>query len=176
MKVRALKLEDVSYGNQWFDEVEDHWDYEEFIDRPEWRKGWVSMDCALYNPGDDRVYLGVTSFAAEIFKAYDRGTGHFVDLGYSRIADPFDAKFHRSLVKGTDGCLYAAIALLHDVDHHWDAPGSPIVKYDPRSGVTPSTAQGTSTSAAYPPARLVRATEASAGTRRSSLLRRSRTA
>jgi hypothetical protein len=134
MQVRALKLQDVRYGNQWFDEVEDHWDYEDFPNHPEWRDGWVSMDCALYNPDDDRVYLGITSFAADIFKAYDRRSEQFVDLGYARIADPFDAKFHRSLVKGKDGCLYAAQALLHDVDRHWQAPGASIVRYDPRSG------------------------------------------
>jgi sugar lactone lactonase YvrE len=58
-----------------------------------------------------------------------------VDLGYDRIADPYDAKFHRSLVRWKgDGCLYAAIALLHDVDHYWDAPGGAIVRYDPHSG------------------------------------------
>ena len=135
MHVRSLKLRDVQYGNQWFDEVEDHWDYEEFKADLAWRKGWISMDCALYNEEDNRVYLGITSFDADIFRAFDRDTGQFVDLGYSRIADPFDAKFHRSLVKGCDGCLYAAIALLHDVDHYFDAPGSPIVKYDPKSGV-----------------------------------------
>ena len=134
MHVRSLKLKDVRYGSQWFDEVEDHWDYEDFKADPAWRKGWISIDCALYNEADNRVYLGITSFDADIFRAFDRDTGQFVDLGYRRIADPFDAKFHRSLVKGHDGCLYAAIALLHDVDHHFDAPGSPIVKYDPKSG------------------------------------------
>ena len=134
MHVRSLKLKDIRYGNQWFDEVEDHWDYEDFKADPAWCKGWISMDCALYNEDDNRVYLGITSFDADIFRAFDRDTDQFVDLGYHRIADLFDAKFHRSLVKGDDGCLYAAIALLHDVDHHFDAPGSPIVKYDPRSG------------------------------------------
>lgn len=133
MKVRTLKLQDTKFGNQWFDTVEDHWDYEDFQKSAEWRTGWISMDCALYNPDDDRVYLGITSFAADIFKAYDRKTGAFVDLGYGRVADPFDAKFHRSLVKAPDGCLYAAQALLHDVDRYWEAPGASIVRYDPRT-------------------------------------------
>lgn len=135
MKVKALKLRDVNYGNQWFDEVEDRWEYKDFLKDEAWRKGWISMDSLFYNAEDDRVYLGITSFDADIFRAYDRKTGAFVDLGYSRVADPFDAKFHRSLVKWEkDGCLYGAIALLHDVDCYWQAPGGAIVKYDPRSG------------------------------------------
>lgn len=134
MKISALKLQDVSYGKQWFEAVENRWDYDDFQAAPDWRTGWISMDCALYNPDDDRVYLGITSFAADIFKAWDRKAEKFVDLGYGRVADPFDAKFHRSLVKAPDGCIYAAQALLHDVDRHLEAPGASIVRYDPRTG------------------------------------------
>ena len=135
MQVRALKLQDVRYGNQWFEEVEDHWEFEDMRAHPAWQSGWVSMDSLLYHHEDDRVYLGIASFGADIFRAYDRRQDQFVDLGYGRIADPFDAKFHRSLCKWTgDGCLYAAVALLHDVDRYWEAPGGSIVRYDPRSG------------------------------------------
>lgn len=135
MRIRALKLRDVNYGNQWFDEVEDRWEYGDFLKNEAWRRGWISFDSLLHNPEDDRVYLGITSFDADIFRAYDRKKGEFVDLGYSRVADPFDAKFHRSLVKWKqDGCLYGAIALLHDIDRYWQAPGGAIVRYDPRSG------------------------------------------
>jgi len=134
MKIRSLKLHDVDFGSQWSEEVEDHWLYEDFKNREDWRKGWISFDCAVYNPADDRVYTGITSFDADILKAYDRETGAFVDLGYDRVADPFDAKFHRSLALASDGTIYAAIALLHCVDRHLDAPGSAIVKYDTTSG------------------------------------------
>ena len=134
MKTRTYKLQDCNYGNQWFDEIEDHWDYDDFKANADWRRGWISMDCALYNAAEDRVYLGITSFDADIFRAFDRRTKSFVDLGYKRIANPFDAKFHRSLQMGSDGCIYAAIALLHDVDRWFEAPGSPIVKYAPVSG------------------------------------------
>lgn len=134
LTIRSLKLHDVSFGSQWQDQILDHWEYEDFKTNSKWRKGWISFDCALHNPQDDRVYLGISSFDSDIFKAYDRKAGKFVDLGYSHIADPFDAKFHRSLVKGNDGCLYAAIALFHDVDRFYQAPGSPIVKFDPCSG------------------------------------------
>lgn len=131
--VRALKLKDEHYGMQWFDEVENRWNYTDFKKSPKWRKGWISMDCAYYNCEDQRVYLGITSFDADIFKAYDCKTEQFIDLGYQKIADQFDAKFHRSLVKGDDNCLYAAVALLHDSDEFLNAPGGAIVKYNPQT-------------------------------------------
>jgi hypothetical protein len=134
VRIKVHKLQDVQFGTQWFDEIEDRWDYDDFQAHPEWRRGWISMDCALYHAPEDRVYLGITSFDADIFKAFDRRTGGFVDLGYRAVADPFDAKFHRSLVLANDGCIYAAVALLHDVDRWLEAPGSPIIRYDPRCG------------------------------------------
>jgi streptogramin lyase len=131
MKIRSLKMQDQQYGNQWCDEVKDRWDYQDFQDRPEWRNGWISMDCGLNVESQKRIYLGVTSFASDIFHAYDRESGRFVNLGFNRIADPFDAKFHRALVQAPDGMVYAGIALLHDVDLYWDAPGGAIVRYNP---------------------------------------------
>ena len=132
-KIRTLKLRDENFGQQWYEEVLDHWGYDDIKSNPKWRKNWISFDCALYSGEEDRIYLGITSFEADIFTVYDRRLGRFVDLDYRRIANSFDGKFHRSLVKGRDGCLYAAVALLHDVDKYHQAPGSPIVKYDPRS-------------------------------------------
>ena len=73
MRVRAKKLEDVGYGNRWFDEVQDHWDYDDLKADPSWRTGWISVDCVLYDEQESRVYLGITSLDAKIFSAYDRG-------------------------------------------------------------------------------------------------------
>ena len=135
MKIKAYKLEDEHFGNQFHDEAEDHWEYNDYISHPSWRNGWISFDSIYHNQPDDRLYLGITSFNADIFRAFDRSSGSFVDLGYNRIAHPQDAKFHRSLVKWEkDGALYAAIALLHDIDRYWDAPGGAIVRYDPVTG------------------------------------------
>ena len=131
---KAIKLHDQFFGNEWKERLEDRWVYEDFRKDLRWRKGWISFDCALYEPSQDRVYLGITSFDGDIFRAYDRRQKSFIDLGYGRIADPFDAKFHRSLERGPDGCLYGAIALLHCVDHQFDAPGGAIVKFDPATG------------------------------------------
>ncbi len=132
MKIRSLRLQDRQYGNQWSEEVENRWEYNDFLAHENWKTGWISMDCALYRPQDDRVYLGITCFDENhIFAAYDRGKDAFVDLNYSRVADPFDAKFHRSLVAGGDDCLYAAPALLHCADKYLEAPGAAIVKFNP---------------------------------------------
>lgn len=135
MRVRAIPWQRAQFGDAWSETIEDRWEYGDFLRDPAWRRQWVSMDSLLYHAPDDRVYLGITSFDADIFRAYDRRSDTFVDLGYARVADPFDAKFHRSLVRWEkDGCLYGAIALLHDIDRYHDAPGGAIVRYDPASG------------------------------------------
>ena len=136
MEIRALKLQDVNYGGSWYSNVYDKWEYDDFKSDPEWKNGWISMDCAYYNKDDDRVYLGITCFNENgIFKAYDRKLDSFVDLGYEKIAKPFDAKFHRSLLKREkDGCLYGAVALLHCSDKQFEAQGGSIIRYDPKTG------------------------------------------
>ena len=135
MHIRALKLRDESYGNEWFDEVENHWLYDNLDVNRRWREGWISFDCLLHNPLDNRVYCGITCFNEnEIFKAWDRRQREFVDLGYSRIAQRFDAKFHRSLERTSAGNIYAAVALLHCNDKYLQAPGGPVIRYDPLSG------------------------------------------
>ena len=39
MKAGALRLQDVEYKNQWFDELEDRWEFADFRNHPAWRKG-----------------------------------------------------------------------------------------------------------------------------------------
>jgi hypothetical protein len=132
LSIRAHKWKDCRFDN-YRTEVEDHWDYEDFLADKDWRQGWISFDSLCYHKPNDTVYAGITSFDADIFRGFDRRRGQFVSTGFERIADPFDAKFHRSLT-AFDGCLYGAIALLHDVDRYGDAPGGAIVRYDPKTG------------------------------------------
>ena len=135
MQVKNLKLQDENYGTQWVDEVLNKWLYDDFIAHRNWKEGWISFDCAVYYPENNHIYMGVTCFDENrIFMAYDRNAGQFVDLGYHRVAERFDAKFHRSLVRGDNGCLYAAPALLHCPDKYFQAPGASIIQYDPISG------------------------------------------
>jgi len=135
MKITPLKLLDEHYENQWFDEVLNRWNYNDMLGHERWRKGWISMDCCLYLPETQRIYCGITSFAADIFHAYDCRERRFMDCGYARVRNRYDAKFHRSLVQSrADKCLYAATALLHDIDRYWEAPGGALLRYHPGTG------------------------------------------
>lgn len=137
MKIRSLKLKNRAFGNQWSDRVEDRWNYKDLLAHPGWRKDWISFDGVVHHAESGRVYCGITSFDADIFKAYDRKTGRFVDLGFRKVGNRYDAKFHRSMQMTRDGrTLYTATALLHDVDRYWDAPGGGLYKHDTRSGRT----------------------------------------
>jgi hypothetical protein len=135
MRIRALKLRDRDFGDAWSTEVEDRWDYDDFLADPAWRRDWISFDSLCHDPVRDIVFAGITSFDADILWGWDRRREQWVDAGYARVRDPYDAKFHRSLVRDSrDGCLYAAPALLHDVDRYLLAPGAAIIRYDPASG------------------------------------------
>lgn len=135
MRVTALKLRDHDFGDQWAEEVEDRWEYADFLADDHWRRDWISFDCLCHDPGRDVVYAGITSFDADIFRGWDRRNRQWVDPDYGRVRDPYDAKFHRSLVRDSrTGVMYAAPALLHDIDRFHEAPGAAIVRYDPRTG------------------------------------------
>lgn len=136
MEVRSLKLYDVRYGKQWDEEVHYGWNYDDFLKDERWRTGCISFDCLLWDKETDEIHVGVTSFnEKDISYKYDRKAQKFVYTGIGDITDFWDAKFHRSLVKREkDGCYYAAIALLHCVDHYLDAPGGAICRYDPKTG------------------------------------------
>ncbi len=131
LKVRAISLHDHHIPD-WGNDIEDRYEYGDFVADPALRRQWISFDSVLAD--GNRVYLGITSFDADIFRAYDRRADAFIDLGYSKIADKFDAKFHRALIRSRDGNIYGAIALLHDVDQYFDAPGGAIVRYNPDTG------------------------------------------
>jgi hypothetical protein len=136
MQIRALKLKDRHYGNQWEKEVEHHWNYKDFLASPEWRKDWISFDGVVCHPSG-LVYCGLTSFDGDIFKAYDGRKGAFLDLGFGRVSNPYDAKFHRSMALSRDGrYLYTATALLHEIDRYEAAPGGGIFCHDTRTGET----------------------------------------
>ena len=133
--VQSYALKDTHYDSQWEVSIEDRWNYADFKKNRQWREGWISFDCLYFDLDTSYLYNGITSFDADIFKRFDTKKKIFEDIGYGQVADPFDAKFHRSLDKYKgDGCIYAAPALLHDVDNYFDAPGGAIVKYNPKTG------------------------------------------
>jgi sugar lactone lactonase YvrE len=131
LKVRALILRNETFGDL-FDQQT--WGYDQMARHPGRRKNWISFDALAYNPADDCVYCGVTDFSNDIFYRYHRGMDRFEGLNFPSIADPYDAKFHRSLELDDDGVFWAATALLHDVDRFEEAPGGSIVRYDTKTG------------------------------------------
>ncbi len=135
MKVTALKIKDREFLN-WHGEVENRWNYDDLRRDPAWRKDWISFDCCLFVQENNTLYCGLTCLDGDIFWAFDRSARSFRNCGYKEQVDStFDAKFHRSLVRREkDGCLYAATALLHDIDRYWEAPGGALVRYDPANG------------------------------------------
>jgi hypothetical protein len=135
--IRSHKLKNRHFGGEWFDRVEDRLNYDDLIADKRWRKDWISFDGVVHHAATDRVYCGITSFDADIFKVFDRQTGKFVDTDFAKVANPYDAKFHRAMQLTKDGStLYTATALLHDVDRYWDAPGGGIFRHDIKSGKT----------------------------------------
>jgi len=132
MKIKALKLKDARFTN-WHSQVENRWNYDELRHDAAFLHDWISFDCCLFIPEQNRLYCGLTCLNGDIFWAFDRQSQTFVNCDYKGLSDGFDAKFHRSLVRRDhDGCLYAATALLHDIDRYWEARGGVIVKYDPK--------------------------------------------
>ena len=130
MKTTALKIKDRHFSN-WHTEVENRWNYDDLRRDRAWREDWISFDCCLLVEKENAIYCGLTCLDGDIFWVFDRNSREFKSCGYKRLNTTFDAKFHRSLLqRKKDGCLYAATALLHDIDRYWEAAGGAIVRYD----------------------------------------------
>jgi streptogramin lyase len=132
----ALKTRALILKNETFEDLHDqqNWDYNQMTAHHGRAKNWISFDSLTYNPADDCVYCGITDFSNDIFYRYRRADDRFECLNFQTITDRYDAKFHRSLELDTDGVLWAATAMLHDVDRFGQAPGGSIVRYDTKSG------------------------------------------
>lgn len=135
MNVTAHPLRNRNFGNTFEAKLEDRWNYADYLKDARWRKDWISFDSLCHDPVTDTVFAGITSFDADIFWGWNRRKKRWFDAGYARVRNRYDAKFHRALVRDArNGCLYAAPALLHDIDRFWEAPGAAIVRYNPRTG------------------------------------------
>jgi hypothetical protein len=132
IEVRAHQFNQVRFSG-YYDVMEHRWDYGDFLEEKnrDWFHDWISVDCVLADDERNLVWCGITNFAADIFHVFDRSTGRFESLKFASIGNRYDAKFHRALEWGADGKIWAATALLHDVDRYLDAPGGAIVRCDP---------------------------------------------
>jgi sugar lactone lactonase YvrE len=113
-------------------EVEGRWKIEDLRADAGYCNEWISFDSLAWDDGTKRLYIGLTSINTDIFYVFEPGGDKFTSLGFQRISDKFDAKFHRSLEIDDDGTIYAATALLHDVDQQHEAKGGKLLRYDPR--------------------------------------------
>lgn len=133
LEVRAYVLEDFEFYN-WDLEIDPLWEYEDWVKHKEYYNRWISFDCLAYDSARKSLYCGLARFNSDILYVFDLENKEFRSLGYKRVADPYDAKFHKSLELDSDGTLYGAIAGYHDINKQFEAPGGAIVKYDPNSG------------------------------------------
>lgn len=132
MLITSYKKNNHIFGNQWVQEIFDHWDYEDFKNDRRWHREWISFNCGVLTDDRKQLLLGVTSFESDIFTIFDLENKQFMKTDIAKIVNPFDAKFHRSMIyRQKEGCYYAAIALLHDVDNYFAAPGGAIIRYNP---------------------------------------------
>lgn len=135
-RIRALKLKDGHFDRrQAIDATYGAWDYDEFL-KPanrKWRDDWISFDCLLADLERDIVWCGIATFTSDVLWAYDRKTGKFRSMGYAKVGDKFDAKFHRSLLHDNTGEIWAATALYHDPENYLEAPGGALVRFNPRT-------------------------------------------
>ena len=131
MNVKAIKLKDARFGN--FHAEMSHWDYAEIVSgkHDDWMNDWISFDSILVDDRRLTVWCGLTSFAGDIFYGFDRSTRQFRSMNYQSVGDRYDAKFHRALFFDNQDRIWAATALLHDIDRYYEAPGGAIVQFDP---------------------------------------------
>ncbi len=130
MKVIAHKLKDRAFDN-WLTEVAGHWKITDLRADEGYNNDWISFDSLAWDAERKRVYIGLATINTDIFHTFDPATGQFESLNFRRVSDKFDVKFHRSLEIDDDGTVYAATALLHDMDEQQQAKGGKLLRYDP---------------------------------------------
>jgi len=127
---RAHILKNRCFDN-WESVVRGHWTVEDLRADSGFCNDWISFDSLAWDESSKRLYIGLTSINNDIFHVFDPATCQFHSLNFQRISDKYDAKFHRSLEIDQDGMIYAATALLHDVDQQFSAPGGKLIQYNP---------------------------------------------
>ncbi len=131
MRVKAYKLKNSRF-DKFLDEWK-KWDYKDFLEKPDYFHNWISFDCLLADDKRNTIWCGLTCFDTNIFYGFNINNKTFRSMGYNKIADRYDAKFHRSLLMDNDGTIWAATALLHDIDRWDEAPGGSIVRFNPET-------------------------------------------
>jgi len=130
VKVQAQVLKDRRFDD-WHRLVAGRWSIEDLRADARYRDDWISFDCLSWDADRGLLYLGLTAINTDIFWTFDPRTGKFESLGFDRVGDRFDAKFHRSLEREDDGSYLVATAMLHDMDQQHRAAGGKLMRYRP---------------------------------------------
>lgn len=132
MKVDALAIREQRFDD-WGSKVAGRWSIEDLRADARYRDGWLSFDCLSWDADSRKMYLGLTLINTDIFWSFDTQSETFTSLGFASVSDRYDAKFHRSLERDSDGSYILATALLHDVNQQFSAVGGKLMRYEPET-------------------------------------------
>jgi sugar lactone lactonase YvrE len=130
MVSKAHKLKDRQFSN-WKSEIEGRWRITDLRADEGYCNDWISFDSLAWDEQTKKLYVGLTSINTDIFHVFDPRTSQFTSLNFRRMSDKFDVKLHRSIEIDTDGTVYIATALLHDITEQREAKGGKVLRYDP---------------------------------------------
>jgi hypothetical protein len=130
MKAKAHILKNRRFDN-WDNEIVGSWTWHDLRNDSGYYHDWISFDGVVWHPELQRLYCGLTVLDNDIFYVFDPDSQEFRSLGFQKISDRFDAKFHRSMELDDDGTFYTATALLHDQDVQFQAGGGKLLHFDP---------------------------------------------
>jgi hypothetical protein len=132
VKIKAHKLKDRRFNN-WHSNVEGRWRIADLRADEAYCNDWISLDSLAWDAKRKQLYIGLTAINTDILHTFDPATGAFKSLGFQRVSNKFDVKLHRSIEQDTDGTLFLATALLHDIDEQHEAKGGKLLHYNPDS-------------------------------------------
>ena len=127
--VQAYPIIELEYGD--FFEKFDGWTFRDFRENPASRHNWLGFTTVMYCAADGMIHCGLERFDNDILYLFDPREKEFQSLDFQRHADRYDVKIHRSLAMNSDGYIYGATALLHDVDEAGRAKGGKLFRYRP---------------------------------------------
>jgi hypothetical protein len=129
ISVKAYSIVELEYGD--FFEHFNGWTFGDFRNNPETLRSWLGITTVMYCSTDKMVHCGLERFDNDILYLFDPRTKEFQSLRFQEHAEIYDVKIHRSLCENSDGHIYGATALLHDVDESLKAQGGKLFRYRP---------------------------------------------
>jgi len=129
VNVKAYPIVELEYGD--FSSQFSGWTFSDFRKNPDALHNWLGITTVMYCTTDGMVHCGLERFDNDILYLFDPDAKAFKSLGFNRSAEKYDVKIHRSLCQHSDGYVYGATALLHDIDESTHAKGGKLFRYRP---------------------------------------------